>query len=241
MFMPSPRSEPLHIAEGSHAYRGRIVSAPSRSQKQKELQQRQRAWLSEVVTATRLKPSQIAAGAGVSDTTLTRLMNNPDYSGTLSQVTIDRIKETYKVPGPEEFASARRPSLIGFAEAERFDIKRAQREIARIVEAIVEGRPHVDPWRLRTGALEGAGYLSGDIVFVDQDAVPHPQDAVCAQVTDFQRGSAETVWRVYDPPFLVAAAHDRTAYKPLLVDQERVMIRGVIVDSFRAHRLSATR
>ena len=226
--------QPLHIASGIPAYGSRMVGRkPNRSKEQVEVQTRQRAWLGEVLTTTKLKPSQLADQAGVSDTTLTRLLNNPEYKGTLSQITIDRIKETFNVPGPEEYASSRR-AVFGFSEAERLDVRRlVQQELGRIVTAILHGRQHVEPWRLRTSALEMAGYLPGDVVFVDHGAEARPHDAVCAQVTDFNRGAAETIWRLFDPPFLVAASHERAAYKPLLIDNERVQVRGVIVDSYR--------
>lgn len=220
-----------------------MPSSVARSEAKKELQARQRAWLAEVVRITGKKPSQIADGAGVSDTTLTRLLNNPDYPGTLSQVTIDRIKLAYKLPGPEETTAAkgRGAALLGFSEGERIDLIREAAPLTKIVNAISDLHNNAEPWRLKTISLELAGYLAGDIVFVDTAASPHPQDAVCAQLADYKRGSAETIWRIWDPPYLVAAAHDRTAYKPLLVDNERVLIRGVIVDSLRPHRLSAAR
>lgn len=218
-----------------------VVDAPDRSQLKKELQARQRAWLQEVVRITGLSLTQIARKSDVSDTTLTRLVNRPNYDGTLTQLVIDRIKETFKVPGPEEYASARRPLLGGFGEAERFDMQAEPPALAKVIAALLGGRAAVDAWRLKTAALEEVGYLPGDIVLVDLNAQPMPQDAVCAQVYDWTRGGAETVWRVFDPPFLVAAARERTAYKPLLVDNERAIIKGVIVESLRPHRLSATR
>lgn len=179
----------------------------------------------------------------MSDTTLTRLLNNEKYTGTLSPETVARIKTTYKVPGPDEFVGKRAP-LIGLSEAARFDFRKEKGPLARIIEAILQGRENIDPWRLKTMALEGVGYLPGDIVFVEalaEGVAPKPQDAVCAQVVDYQHGAAETVWRVYDPPFLVGAANDRTAYKPLLVDDVRVKVAGVIRESYRPHSLSATR
>jgi hypothetical protein len=237
--------DPMHTPAGIHASRSGIVGKRvNRSDTKKDIQARQRAWLLEVCTATKLKPSQIAGGAGVSDSTLTRLAYSEDYTGTLSPETIERIKETYKVPGPEEYANSRRSSLIGLSEAARFDVRKEKGDLAQVVEAIVRGRLDVEPWRLKTMALESAGYLPGDVVFVRMLATgehPRPQDAVCAQVYDRQHGAAETIWRVYDPPYLVGAGHDRTAYKPMLVDNDRVTIVGVIAESFRPHALSATR
>lgn len=245
MFAEVHSIESLHIAGGIHADRSRTVGkAVNRSATKRDVQARQRAWLLEILEKTKLKPTQLAVGASVSSTTLTRMLNNKDYSGTLAPETIERIKDTYKVPGPEEYASSGRSMLIGLSEAARFDPRKEMGELAGIVMAILRGRSHVDAWRLKTMALEGVGYLPGDIVFVRMlEAGEHakPQDAVCAQVVDYQHGAAETVWRVYDPPFLVGAAHDRTAYKPILVDGDRVKIAGVIEESFRPHSLSATR
>jgi hypothetical protein len=134
--------------------------------------------------------------------------------------------------------------LIGLSEAARFEPSQEAKELATVVSAILRGRPGVDAWRLKTLALESVGYLPGDIVFVErlrEGEMPKAQDAVCAQVIDYRHGAAETVWRVYDAPYLVGASHDRTGYKPLPVDGERVKIFGVIRESFRPHSLSATR
>ena len=213
----------------------------SRSQAKRELQARQKQWLSEIVKLTGDPPSTIAGNSGVSDTTLTRLLNNPEYQGTLTQVTIDRIKATYKVPGPEEYRQGRSAGMFGFGEAERFDAGQEPTGLSAIMTALIGARVAADPWRLKTDALSEAGYLPGDLVIVDLNAEAQPQDVVCAQVYDWKGGRAETVFRVFDPPFLVAAARERTAYKPLLLDNERVVIKGVVVESYRPHRLSATR
>jgi hypothetical protein len=244
MFTDTHEIEAVHMRIGINADRSLPVVKPvNRTETKKNIQERQRNWLLEVLDKVKLKPSQLATSAGVSDTTITRLLNNKNYAGTLAPETIERIKDTYRVPGPEEYANSR-SSLIGLSEASRFDVRRERGELGLIVAAILRGRPTVDAWRLKTQALESAGYLPGDIVFVEQlsaDQHAKPQDAVCAQVVDYQHGAAETVWRVYDPPFLVAAANDRTAYKPLLVDGERVKMFGVIRESYRPHSLSATR
>lgn len=214
----------------------------NRSETKRALIARQREWLNEVVKAVGTSPSRMAKDAGVSDTTITRLLNNPDYDRALSPVVIERIKEAHKVPGPEEYASVRGTrAWIGLSEAERFDQSAEPERLATIVAAMLGNRNTIDPWRLKTDALVEAGYLAGDIAFVDLNASPEPQDVVCAQIYDWQRGRAETVFRVYDPPYLVAAAHDRTAYKPLLVDSDRVVIKGVVVESWRPHRLSEIR
>jgi hypothetical protein len=244
MFASPTSSEALQYPVGTDAYRsGTLAKSPvTRTTTKRDVQMRQKAWLREVLTKTRLLPSQLAIGAGVSSSTLTRLLNRDDYSGTLTPETIERIKDTYKVPGPEEFSSGARS--IGLSEAARFDPSRERGDLALIVAAILRGRKGFEVWRLKTMALEGVGYLPGDVLFVRHlDVGDHarPQDAVCAKVIDFAHGSEETVWRVYDPPFLVGASNDRTAYKPVLVDGDRVRIYGVVEESFRPHSLSSNR
>lgn len=212
----------------------------AKSKLKRELQARQRAWLQEIIKATGITASQIATASGVSDTTLTRLLNNPDYEGTLTQIVIDRIKDTYRVSGPEDYGG-RRTALLGFAEGERIDPAAEAPAMARALKELLTGRNAVEAWRLKTSALEAAGYLPGDVVLVDLNATAQPQDAVSAHVYDWKGGGAETVWRIFTPPFLVGASNDRTAYKPLLVDNDRVIVKGVIVEMVRPHRLSATR
>jgi hypothetical protein len=227
---------------GTDAHLDQRVNARStRSAAKEDVQARQREWLQHIVKATDDKPSVIATRSGVSDSTLTRLLNNPAYRHTLTQVTIDRIKAAYNVPGPEEYAVGRPGMLVGFGEAERVDVRREPKELQSVVGALIGDRKAIEIWRLRTDALIVAGYLPGDLVLVDPAAEAKPQDLVSARVADWQRGNEQTLFRIFDPPFLVAASQDRTAFKPLLVDPERVQLRGVVIESYRPHRLSATR
>jgi hypothetical protein len=239
-----PKHDAAHIAAVAHIAGSAVPrSQAAKSELKRELQARQRVWLEEIIKATGKSASQIAEASGVSDTTLTRLLNNPDYEGTLSQLTIDRVKETFSVPGPEEYAggTGRRPKVLSFSEAERVAISGGATPLERVLKELTAGRNGADAWRLKTDALAAAGYLPGDVLIVDLNQVAAPQDAVCAQVHDWKGGGAETVWRVFTPPFLVGAALDRTAYKPLLVDNDRVIIKGVVVAMFRPHTLSAMR
>lgn len=241
MFTVSATVPTLHIVDSFHAVQEmRVAKSETRLATKKAIQAQQREWLKEIVKVTGNSLSTIAAKANVSDTTLSRLVNSASYDGVLSAVTITRITEAYQLPGPEEYAG-RRPMMGGFSEAERFDAASDPAGIATIVQAMLGNRPSSDAWLLKTEALEEVGYLPGDVVIVDTKGTPAAQDAVCAQVYDFQRGAAQTVWRVYDPPFLVAASRDRTAHKPLLVDGDRVRIMGVVEKMVRPHRLSATR
>lgn len=85
----------------------------AKSEIKRSIQARQRAWLQEVVRVTGKSASAIAGLSEVDDTTLTRLLNNPEYRSTLSQFTIDRIMATFKVPGPEDLGG-KRGGVLGF-------------------------------------------------------------------------------------------------------------------------------
>lgn len=242
MYPPLPSFAPAHIPPHVRSIRGPSVAREpaAKSEIKRDLRDRQREWLQQLVNATGKSASQIAVLSGVSDTTLTRLLHNPDYEGTLTQLTIDRIKDTMRVPGPAE-AGGRRSEMLGFAEAEVLDEGAEPAAVMRVIKALLSARQSAVAWRIKTSALEAVGYLPGDLVIVDPHVNPQPQDVVCATVNDFRRGGAETVWRVFMPPYLIGASHDRTAYKPLLIDNDNVSIKGVVVESFRPHALSATR
>lgn len=242
MFTAPQTLHTLHIVPGIHAGAEQHVAKPARgTSERKAIQAQQRGWLQEIINTSGDNLAQIAARAGVSDSTLSRLVNNPSYAGVLSPVSVMRITGAYQVPGPDEYGAPRRSGMIGFSEAERYDPTAAQDDVAALVQALLKLRSGSDAWRLKTDALEEAGYLAGDIVIVDLNAQPAAQDAVCAQVYDWKGGGAATVWRIYDPPYLVAAARERTAFKPLLVDNDRVIIKGVVDKMVRPHRLSANR
>lgn len=103
------------------------------------------------------------------------------------------------------------------------------------IKALKGDRNGLDLWFLRSRCLEAAGYLPNDVLLVDLNARPNPGDIVCAQVYD-RAGKADTVFRIYEDPFLVSATLDRSLVKPLLIDNDRVVVRGVVIASFRERR-----
>jgi hypothetical protein len=107
--------------------------------------------------------------------------------------------------------------------------------VKTIAEALGGGRPGVDVWRVKTGALALAGYLPGDFLLVDQHAAERVRagDVVVAQV--YQRnGTAMTVLRRFEPPVLVAASLNPEEGRVHVVDGVNVVIRGKITASWRA-------
>ena len=104
--------------------------------------------------------------------------------------------------------------------------------VGSAIEALSGGRSGINAWVLRSRSLEAVGYLPGDILLVDSNVSAQPGDIVRADIYE-RNGKTETVFRIFEDPFLVAATLDRALVKPWLVDNERVAVRGVVVASFR--------
>jgi hypothetical protein len=203
----------------------------------RKTQNEQRAWAAELSRWLNLDPTLVAEKAELAGTTLTRLLNDEGYRGVLRATTIKRLTEFYRVPGPDEFA---RGVQFPGAEAELVDLK-ASPEWVRISDALAGENHKLELWRLRTDMLAGAGYLAGDILFVDPEGTPKPHDVVSAKIFEHRSTISTTVWRVYNTPYLIGAGLDRIAWKPEAVDGERVRITGVVKYMVRPHGLSDTR
>lgn len=202
-----------------------------------------RTWLRRVLEHTGDTPTSLARKAGVAQSTLTRFLNSDD-APLLSTRSISKIAHAanYNPPGIAHGPSAAVRAIThvsGLQEAEAAPYKHggaSQSQLDGVIAAILAGRNATDPWVLRSAALVDAGYLPGDILFVDLSRKPEDGDLVCAQVYKWSKGTAETVFRFYDPPYLVAATSSRDLRRPLLVDNDRVIIKGVVTESLRIAR-----
>jgi hypothetical protein len=194
-----------------------------------------REYVRRVVAHSGKPPTRIAMDLGIAPSTLTRLLNAPEGStATLHALTLRKLQDYSGIPPPFGGDPSTSQAYRGFAEdAVPFDAKGADPAVSAALKALIGGRKAADPWTIRTRALERIGYLPGDIVIVDLGRRPEAGDAVCAQVYDWRRADAETVMRLYEPPYLVAASLDEGLRRPLVVDNERVIIKGVVLP----HRL----
>lgn len=178
--------------------------------------------------------SELAEGAGLSSNTLTRLKQRD--SALLDALSVRMLSEYTGLPGPDLYKHG---PTSGFAEeASRYDSAAPGIEptVVKFVQLMTKDRPNVAPWWLKTRALEGLGYMLGDLVITDATVPPQAGDAVCAQVYDLRTGSAETVFRVFEPPYLIAFHGDASLRKPLLIDNERVIVMGTVTDSLRTRQ-----
>lgn len=191
-----------------------------------------RGWLLRVANHTGKSLAALADEAGVARSTLYRAVDeaNPHVPST---VTIAKISALTGFPPPDSYGNGGSRPGFSEAEAEPFRFDEASPELDGLVRQFIGGRPGVDPWVLKTRALELAGYLPGDVVIVDLNARPHRGDVVVAQVYDFSHERAQTIWRLYEPPSLVAASADRGLMQAYRDDAQ---IKGVVLAMVRPRR-----
>lgn len=218
--------------------RSNLGARPTVRDAAEKLRTRQREWLQRVLIEKGIKPTPLAKTLGVAATTLTRKLNDPDDTAILSDLIVRRIADHLKVQVPN-FLDDDLPAVHsrrGFAETDATPYlpePGLDGDLIQIIHRMTD-RPGVDPWRMRGRALECMAYLPGDIMLVDLNAEAQPGDIVCAQVYDWtDHSNSRTVFRVYTPPFLVAAGPGEAYRAPFLVDNSNVVIKGVVIASLR--------
>lgn len=191
----------------------------------------QRAYLANVMERTGWNQTELAQRAGLDPSTLSRFLTGGREGHALRQATIRKIEAASGLTASGEVTA---PAAQGFAESEAspFEVT-PQSPFNAIIAALGQGRANIDPWTLQSRALEGAGYRPGDILLVALDEVPATGDVVCAQIYDWTKGRAETVFRIFQPPYLIAATGDPQLMRPHLVDDGAVTIKGVVLHSIR--------
>jgi hypothetical protein len=140
--------------------------------------------------------------------------------------TIDRPSAQQIVPGFAESDAAAWVPGPGLGDVA------AVRGIATVLGA---DRPGFDIWRVKSRAMQLAGYLHDDFILVDTHAAERVRsgDTVIAQVYNNATGTAETVLRRFDFPVLIAASTDPKHAKVHVVDGVNVLVRGKVVASWR--------
>lgn len=208
---------------------GRVhLSMRKASDREAELRESLRRWLRDAIRASGLTATEVARRAGLSSTTLTRPVREGPYNSTISTHTIDKVAEVTSYPPPEGLGRPRTRPARGFAEPDAIPYRAPEK-------AELAAGPGRDWWLVKSRVLDLEGYLSGDRVLVDLRERPLPGDIVVAQVIA-ERGEPETVFRKFEPPFLLTRSTVPDSGKPILVDYERVSIMGVVVASWRVRK-----
>jgi transcriptional regulator with XRE-family HTH domain len=193
-----------------------------------ELRDRQRAWLKQALAQSGLSGTALAKKADLSQSTLTRFLSDPEHGSALSARTMAAIELATGV----KFGERAMPGGVSEAEAAPYGGTPNDGGLSVMVERVVNDRVGVDPWRFNSRALETAGFFPGDILIVDLNAAPRPGDVVCAQHYSWRNLSAATIFRVFEPPLLLAKTYD-SSVSPLLPLDDDVTVKGVVIASIR--------
>lgn len=223
----------IRVDRGTCVPRGETnAGLKSKSALQAEERARILEWVEWLRARTGKSLSDLAEGAGLSSNTLTRLRTRE--SALLDALSVRMLAEYTGLPGPELYKLGH---TAGFAEeAEKFETAgqaSADPVTMAVIKLALKDKPNAAVWRLKTRALEGQGYMQGDLVITDATVAPKAGDAVCAQVYDVRTGAAETVFRVFEPPYLIANTSDSALRKPLLIDNDRVIVMATVTHGFR--------
>lgn len=195
-------------------------------------QRETKAWIEAVARHMNMSPSRLALQSGMAASTLTRYLNDGTGTIGISQTSLDRIAQFSGVPVhrmPGERAG-------GFQEEDAIPLDRSETatdRTRRAVDAIAEGRNHVFPLEMKGWALDLQGILPGDVLVFDMNARAKPDDIVCVQRVDWTTGDADTLVRIYKPPMVLAHSAKLGPLAPLMVDEDRVSIRGVMIGAIR--------
>jgi hypothetical protein len=222
-----------------------MAKKPGRTERsaRAEIGSKQRAYLRDTFRELGITASGAAKALELAPSTFTRFMKLPDSSEkTLSARTMDQVEQLRQINSESPVPTTAQAAWGNLREeAVRILISdgNADAPLARVLAALIGDRDGIEPWQLHTRALELEGFLPGDIVLVDQNASPRPGDAVYATIEE-RRGKPEPIMRQFQHAgpvnVLVPRTMDPKAPPALVVDRDKIVIRGVLLP----HRLSGT-
>lgn len=172
-----------------------------------------RRYVERILGDENIRVPALAKRAGIAASTLYRIMDESDPF-TPSLRTVDKIEVATGYP----FGGA--AGQLELAEPEAVFVSAEDHPVG-LTLAADEGL-----WRLGSRVVELAGFLPGDFIVFGIGEPARSGDLVVAQV-ETRQGSAETVIRIYEAPYLMARTLDPSAgARPLPVDGETVRIAG---------------
>jgi len=198
-----------------------------------------RKWLRAVLRHLGWSGSHLAGLIHTNPSTINRFLNDNTATHNLSPKNLRAIERVTGFDAsvyPERGGHPR----SGFAEEEAapFEINGALNDasIEEVVRAMTAHRQNADAWILQSDALENIGILRGDILIVDLAEKARPRDVVCAQVYDWNAGKTQTIFRIYEKPFLISASARPELMRPFIEDDDAVAIKGVVTHILRPRR-----
>jgi hypothetical protein len=210
-----------------------------------EIGDKQRAYLRDTQQELGITFSRMATLVGLAPSTFTRFMKLPPGSEkTLHATSLDKVEQLRQVNSDSPIPTKAQGQWGTLREDAELFIVHGHPDTA-LVEALaslIGDRNGIEPWVLHTRALELEGFMPGDVVLVDFNAAPQPGDAVYATVQE-RSGKPENIMRQFQHvgpiDLLVPRTMDPAPPRSLVVDRDRVVIRGVLLPHRLRGRIAA--
>ncbi len=100
-----------------------------------------------------------------------------------------------------------------------------------LVEMAVGDNPNRNAWTLQSDVLEDQGYIKGDILITDMSQNAKAGDIVCAEL--YANGTSDTVFRIFQPPYLLSGSQKPLYRQPIMCDYARVKIIATVTQMIR--------
>jgi transcriptional regulator with XRE-family HTH domain len=171
-------------------------------------QERYRQWIELICETDSVTATEIAKRIGASPSTITRQIK-PGWTRKPSLDVLRRISTIFKVSIP--------PELIGGTETQNFvepDVNPLKPEF----DSAESWNTNLSDWTVRSHSLAAMGCIPGDYIRCDASITPVSGDIVLAQIFRIGQSGADTVMRLYMPPFLVAAELGSPTIAPINID-----------------------
>jgi DNA-binding phage protein len=200
-------------------------------QDQLSLRETIRAWLDTVIAKHGVTARKVATQSGIAPSTIYRALE-VDGDFVMSTTILAKISNAFNEPMPTGMGGADRhvAGRAGFAD---------QDLVAFVGPAPdMPAKPEDNHYRARvmSDVLNLEHIRPGDVLDFDMRLEPRAGDIVVAQHYNLHRAGAETVLRVYQPPYLLTrSSNPAVDQRPMLVDNERVKIMGTFIRLVR-HR-----
>lgn len=196
----------------------------------------------------KLSQRELASATGINQNTIWKLENGEQqmrvqhlktFARALNVTPIDLLPDEYVQNEQKntEFmeceAQAWHPAKRNNSVKDTIDTDN-KRNYQDFITALLHDNPRRSAWVYKGRSLEHEGYKSGDIFIMDEDVKPQAGDIVCAQI--YNNNNADTLFRVFQPPFLLAASSRPEFRAPIMIDTFRVRVVGTVTETFRKHR-----
>jgi hypothetical protein len=189
-----------------------------------DTQQLLRNWIDQILSVKGWTKARLAKEAGFPTSTITRLFR-ADYNGSLNMSSVAKIVRASGIAAPTSIGGVDAP--LGFSEPAALPYEGARNN---------ETDERKSVWTVASNSLAAIGLMPGDHFSLDQSLQPQPHDLIMVQQYDHQRGTAESLLRIFVEGFAVTPLYLVDKSPKLWIDGANVTIMGVITESWRTHR-----